>query len=138
MIDYIGLLFGIETNLFTALTSHLRDALLINERTEFSHIIGGNQRLIEELSKPCQIQYSTRVLSIHRHENRTVTIETKDLHNEIEQIQFDQVVVATSAPAARFIRHTPINEQTQRKSWALRQLHYDCASKIVLYFNHSW
>ena len=138
MIDYIGLMFGIETNLFTALTSHFRDALLINEYTQFYHIIGGNKRLIEELSKPCQIHYSTSVLSIHQNEDQTVDLTIKNSMNFTKSIKYDRVVVATTAPAARLIHYTPVNEQIQQMSRAFRQLHYDCSSKIVLYFNHSW
>jgi len=138
MIDYIGLMFGIETNFFTALTSHFRDALLINQYTKFYHIIGGNKRLIEELSKPCQINYSTSVLSIHRNEDQTINIKIKDAMNRTKVINFDRVVVATTAPAARLIRYTPVDDQVKQMSRALRQLHYDCSSKIVLYFNYSW
>jgi len=138
MIDYIGLLFGISTNLFTALTSHFRDALLINEHTQFYHIIGGNKLLIDKLSEPCQINYSTSVLSIHRNEDRTVNITVKNLMNITQIINFDRVVVATTAPAARLIRYTPINEQIKKMSRALRQIHYDCSSKIVLYFSYPW
>jgi predicted NAD/FAD-dependent oxidoreductase len=138
MIDYIGLMLGIETNLFTALTSHFRDALLINQSTKFYHIIGGNKRFIDQLSKPCDINYSTIVLSIHRNENQTVNIITKDAMNRTRITNFDRVVVATTAPAARLIRYTPVDNQVKEMSRALRQLHYDCSSKIVLYFNYSW
>ncbi|CAF2565440.1 unnamed protein product [Rotaria sp. Silwood2] len=138
MIDYIGLMFGIETNLYTALTSHFRDALLINAYTKFYHIIGGNKRLIESLSEPCQINYSTSVLAIHRNEDKTINITIKNSMNITNIMKFNRVVVATTAPAARFIHYTPIDEQVKRMSRALRQLHYDCASKLVLYFNRSW
>ncbi|CAM4795595.1 unnamed protein product [Rotaria magnacalcarata] len=138
MIDYIGLMFAIETNLFTALTSHFRDALLINEYTKFYHIVGGNKRLIDSLSESCQINYSTPVLAIHRNEDRTINITIKNKMNITNTLKFDYAVVATTAPAARLIHYTPVNEQVQSMSRALRQLHYDCASKVVLYFNRSW
>lgn len=138
IIDFIGLLFGIETNLFTSLISHFRDVLLINEKTKFYHIIGGNQRLIEKLIDSYTIRYSTTVLSIERHRNQTVSVQTKDSNGRIQIDIFDFVVVATTAPAARLIRYLPINKQIQDLSRSLRQLHYDCASKIVLYFNRSW
>lgn len=138
MIDYIGLLFGIETNLYTALTSHFRDTLLINQYTQFYHIVGGNKRLIESFAEPCQITYSTKVLSIHRNDDQTVTLETKNSMNITSSLKFDRVVVATTASAARLIKHTPANDQVRNMTRALRELHYTCASKIVLYFNHPW
>lgn len=138
MIDYIGLMFGIETNLYTALTSHFRDSLLINEDTRLYHIVGGNRVLIEKLAAPCHIEYSTSVLAIHRNDNRTVHVTVKDHLNETRQLHYDRVVVATTAPAARLIRYTPVDDQVHRMSRAMRKLHYDCASKIVLYFNRSW
>lgn len=138
MIDYLGLMFGIETNLFTALTSHFRDALLINDYVQFSHILGGNQRLTDELVKPCQVNYSTAVLAIHQNGDQTVNVTSKDATNLTRVSTFDHVIVATTAPAARLIRVTPVDDQMRRMSRALRQLHYDCSSKIVLYFNYSW
>ena len=138
MIDYIGLVFGIETNLFTALTSHFRDALLINERTKFFHILGGNERLIAQLAQKLSINYSTSVLSINQNANQTVDITYQNLQNQSQTTNFDRVVVATTAPAARLIHYHPIDNQMKDLSRALRQLHYDCSSKIVLYFNQSW
>ena len=139
MIDYIGLLFGIETNFFTALTSHFRDALLINEHTNFSHIIGGNHRLIDQLIQSLNINYSTSVLSIDQNVDQTIKITFNNhLQGETKEMNFDRVIVATSAPAARLIRYSPRNNQMKSMSRALRQLHYDCSSKIVLYFNRSW
>ena len=139
MIDYIGLLFGIETNLHTAILSHFRDALLINDETKFFHIVGGNHRLIEEFSsEPFDIHYSHEVLEVVRHGNKRVHLVIKAGVNVSESMEFDRVVVATSAPAARLIRQRPMNEQTQEMSRALRQLHYDCSSKVALYFSRPW
>lgn len=138
MIDYIGLVFGIETNLFTALTSHFRDALLINEHTKFFHILGGNERLISQLSQSLKINYSTSVFSIHQNPNKTVDITYENIQNETKTMNFDRVVVATTAPAARLIHYHPIDNQMKDLTRALRQLHYDCSSKIVLYFNRPW
>ena len=95
--------------------------------------------MIDELAKPCQVNYSTYsvIYSSKCRSNSECDEQRRNESNQSNQFRLCSCSYCT-APAARLIRYTPVDDQVKSISRALRQLHYDCSSKIVLYFNYSW
>jgi monoamine oxidase len=138
MIDYIGIMLGLESRFHVALSVLFR-ARLLHGHTKFFHIIGGNRRLIEALAEPCTVQYSSPVRAIHlNNDAQTINITYSVTQNKTESHSFDVVVVATTATAARLIHITPMSRGLYRMHQAQRQLHYDCSSKLAIYFSRPW
>ena len=138
MIDYIGIMLSVDSRFHVALSVLFR-ARLLHGHTEFFHIVGGNRHLISALAEPCTIRYASPVRGIHLNKDApTVNITYSVTQNETDSQTFDAVVVATTATAARLIHITPTSRGLHRMHQAQRQLHYDCSSKLALYFSRAW
>ncbi|CAF1022356.1 unnamed protein product [Didymodactylos carnosus] len=143
-IDYMALMLNFETNLFTSVLEGIRDRLMINDDTLFYHIQGGNDLLIESLksecllieNKRCSIVYNTEITKLQLYDQATtssITVTWKANTSEV----YDSVIVSTTAKSSQLIEFNE-REDFLDKYRSMRQLHYDCASKIILFFNYSW
>ncbi|CAF1096793.1 unnamed protein product [Didymodactylos carnosus] len=146
-IDYISLMLNVESNLYTALIESIRDMTIIKDDTEFYHIVNGNDLLIESLVREClsvannrcSIMYNASVTKVQlkTEKKSNVQITWKNGSNDTQSKKYDSVIVATTATAASLIEFTT-RFKFADKYRAMRQLHYDCASKVALFFNRQW
>ncbi|CAF1326986.1 unnamed protein product [Adineta steineri] len=145
-INYIGLVLNLETSLFTALTEVIQDRKVLGQK--FYHIVDGNDRLTDSLlaaclnvpDNRCSIQYNTRVNSVTlRNSNKAdMTYTNPNVTSEnLTSILYDHVIVATTATAASIIDFNDRSAFVDSYR-AMRQVHYDCASKIALFFKYQW
>ena len=148
-IGYIGLMLNMERNLHMALTESIADMTLINDDTEFVHILSGNDRLTNALrdecltipDSRCTITYDSRITSVELSNKVPHDVGMEYVSSEsstpIPTRRYDSVIVATTASAAERIQFH--NRDLFRDTYrAFRQVHYDCASKIALFFNKTW
>ena len=142
-IDFIGLMLNLESAMYTSIVEVARDFQLLPEDAFFWHIDGGNDRLITELERACR-NVSNGRCSINTRKpitfvNYDSSSSTGRLQSNDELIpgEFDHIIVATTARAANAIRFEP-RRAFINKYQALRQLHYDCASKIAHSFKTRW
>ncbi|CAF1266334.1 unnamed protein product [Rotaria sordida] len=84
-------------------------------------------------SNRCSILYSTPINQVQLLASNEIRLRTNNGTNQI----FDTVVVATSPTVAQLFEFEPRRDFIQ-KYLALRQVHYICSSKILLFFNVSW
>ncbi|CAF3920416.1 unnamed protein product [Rotaria sp. Silwood1] len=140
-IDYTSLFGNFETHLYISILFAIRDQLVISDETKFYSIQGGSDLLVQSMvvecqaieSNRCSIVYSTPIAEVQLFESDLVRLTTKNGTSKV----FDSVIVATTATAAQLIDFNPRAEFSD-KYRVMRQLHYDCATKIVLFFNVSW
>ncbi|CAF3304755.1 unnamed protein product [Rotaria sp. Silwood2] len=148
-IDFIGLMFGIETNLHLAITESIFDMKIQRDDTNFSHIIGGNDRITDSLrdrclvvpNNRCSIVFDARVSNVtyastETPKNVQLTWRDSSFNQNISK-KYDSLIVATTATAANMIEFTP-RRLFVDKYRTMRQVHYDCASKIALFFKEPW
>lgn len=148
-IDYIGLMFNIETNFFTSLAEAVADMQIISDDTKFYHIEGGNDRLTNAMKNQClsipgglcSIIYNRQIVSIATSGGQTndISMEYVTANSTLRTPtpRYDTVIVATTATAARYIEFKN-GDHFVAKYRALRQVHYDCASKVSLFFKKAW
>ncbi|CAF1283605.1 unnamed protein product, partial [Rotaria sordida] len=142
-IDYISLMLNLETNLFTSLLESIRDMLILNDSIKFYQIQGGNDLLINAMVNEClaieqgrcSLLLNSKVTQIQLYASERVRIVSSN--NTNNNNLFDSVIVATTAPAAQLIDFDKRSDFTE-KYRAMRQVHYDCSSKVILFFNSSW
>lgn len=148
-IDYVSLMLNIESNLHTALTEAVADMRIITDDTEFYHIIGGNDLLIDSLRDDClsipdgrcTIVYDRRIVSVSLNPkgpfDASMEYVTSASLVPILTPRYESVIVAITATSAETIqfKSRDLFVDTYR---ALRQVHYDCASKVALFFNETW
>jgi monoamine oxidase len=163
-INYIALVLNLESNLFTAIAESVRDAAIINDSVRFYHIVGGNDQLPHSLAAACLAVPGNRCSIFF---NRTVAavdissdgITAPSAASSVKVVWYDsndelmahpppkararvaetynQVILATTAAALRTMDLQPALAFVHKRT-ALRQLHYDCASKVVLNFAQQW
>jgi monoamine oxidase len=146
-IDFISLMYNVDMQ--TSLIEMVRSSLILPLSPEYSQIDGGFDLLINKFERACNdvpdgrctIYSNTRVKEVHfvevsnnpsaHHAVRLTIGENTTIKN------FDSVIVTTTARAANLIEFTP-RELFVDKYHALRQLHYDCATKIVHSFSRQF
>ena len=73
------------------------------------------------------------IVEVQLYDSNQVQLKTK---NETSYI-VDTLIVATTAPAANLIKFEKRIDFVDEYR-ALRQIHYACSTKILLFFNVSW
>ncbi|CAF2140727.1 unnamed protein product [Rotaria magnacalcarata] len=148
-IDYVGLMLNIETNLHTSLTESISDMEIISDDTKFYYIEGGNDRLTEALIKDClsipegrcNISYDSKIVTVDLNDRRPndIGMEYVTSNSMLPKPtdRYHTVIVSTTATAARLIEFKN-PDFFKDKYRALRQVHYDCASKVSLFFKKAW
>ncbi|CAF1046519.1 unnamed protein product, partial [Didymodactylos carnosus] len=140
-IDYIAMTGNYETDLFVSVLEIIRGAINVGIDPKFSRIQGGNDLLVQSMvtecqtmeSNRCSIVYSTPISQVRLLTSNQTQLTTK---NGVSQV-FDTVTVATTPHVIQLIDFEPRMDFVQ-KYLALRQVHFDCSTKILLSFNTSW
>ncbi|CAF4820775.1 unnamed protein product [Rotaria sp. Silwood1] len=140
-IDYTFVFQGYEASSYVSIVSAIRSTLVFNSEAKFYRIEGGSDMLIRAMVDECKmidtnrclITYSTPITQIQLSDSNQARWITKNGTTDL----FDTIIVATTATAAELIKFEPRIDFTE-KYRALRQLHYSCSTKILLFFNESW
>lgn len=140
-IDYFSIFENAETNLHVALVESFRAIVRLSSAPQHYKIVGGSDTLIRSMVDECQkikrnrcsIEYSSPINQIQVVNSKQVRLRTRNGKKKT----FDSVVVATTATAAQLIDFQPRLDFID-KYRVMRQLNYECATKILLSFNVSW
>jgi monoamine oxidase len=133
-IEMIGILLDEEALMMTSFIESIRDQTDISPQNEYIEIVGGNDLLphafLPELHDV--IQYRARVRSLERLASGVrLTCEHVDTLQRYS-VDGDCVIVTIPFSALRHVHVSPPFPHDKRK--AIRQLHYDTSTKILLQF----
>ncbi|KAJ8263849.1 hypothetical protein GJAV_G00142080 [Gymnothorax javanicus] len=124
-----------QSFLYTALTEMIYDEIDINENTTFKEVTGGSDLLpkafLKVLHVPILLNSKVKRIS-QSDENVTVSYQTSHQSSRTD-LTADVVLVTTTAKAALFMDFNP--PLSVRKKKALRAVHYDSSTKIILTFS---
>uniref|UniRef100_A0A8C9XJU3 Amine oxidase domain-containing protein n=1 Tax=Sander lucioperca TaxID=283035 RepID=A0A8C9XJU3_SANLU len=122
-IRMIGDLLNEESLMYTALTEMIYDQTDINDNTTYYEVTGGSDLLPKAF--------------LNSNKGVVVSYQTGQ-QSSLTDLSADVVLVTTTAKAALFIDFDP--PLSIRKMEALRAVHYDSSTKIILTFseNHSF
>lgn len=134
-IDLIGLEFG-ASDLRVSLQEAIRDHEIINQLSGKYQIKGGMDQLPIRLANQILplITFNARVTNVARNEGRfRVGFEHTITHRRAQPDRFDYVVLAAPFSALTHVRFDGV--LGSRQLHAIRNLHYETATKIVLEFS---
>jgi monoamine oxidase len=156
-IEMIGVLQNLESRMAYDFLQSFIESNIIKDSTQFVQIVGGTDLLTTEFFKAHDLKENTyfdcRVtdLFIDKTTNK-VKIKThvevershefyekkgyEKMETPIEDREFDEVIVTIPFSALRHVYITPGFAQLKRK--AIRELHYDSATKILIEFRERW
>jgi monoamine oxidase len=156
-IEMIGVLQNLESRMAYDFLQSFIESNIIKDSTQFVQIVGGTDLLTTEFFKAHELKDNTyfdcRVtdLFIDKTTNK-VKIKThvevershefyekkgyEKMETPIEDREFDEVIVTIPFSALRHVYITPGFAQLKRK--AIRELHYDSATKILIEFRERW
>lgn len=135
--EMIGVLMQEEEIMMTSFLRNLRDQTSIKPGNKYYQIEGGFDQLpnsfLPELAN--DIIYRAQVYQIEQH-NQGVTIRffNPNHYQEKLQITADFAVVTIPFSALRFVEIKPIKSFRHQKLKAIRQLHYETSTKILIEF----
>ncbi|GGH09768.1 flavin monoamine oxidase family protein [Mucilaginibacter phyllosphaerae] len=156
-IEMIGVLQNLESRMAYDFLQSFIESNIIKDTTEFKQIVGGTDLLTTEFFKAHKLKENTyfdcRVtdLFIDKTTNKIkvnthVEVERdpefykkagfEKMPTPIEDLGFDEVIVTIPFSALRHVYVTPGFSQLKRK--AIRELHYDSATKILIEFRQKW
>jgi monoamine oxidase len=156
-IEMIGVLQNLESRMAYDFLQSFIESNIIKDSTQFVQIVGGTDLLTTEFFKAHELKDNTyfdcRVtdLFIDKTTNKIrikTHVEVERSHEfyekkgyekmatPIEDREFDEVIVTIPFSALRHVYITPGFAQLKRK--AIRELHYDSATKILIEFRERW
>ncbi|WP_316823114.1 flavin monoamine oxidase family protein [Pedobacter gandavensis] len=156
-VEMIGVLQNLESRMAYDFIQSFIETNIIKDDTSFVEIVGGSDLLPNAFFKAHQLEDNTyfdcRVDELKLNPNTEkikvgVNIETKRdfkfyqeagfkvLKTPVTDLEFDEVIVTIPFSALRHVYITPGFTQLKRK--AIRELHYDSATKILLEFREKW
>lgn len=154
-IEMIGVLQNLESRMAYDFIQSFIESNIIKDSTRFVEIVGGSDLLPNEFFKAHKLEENTyfdcRVTDLMLVNDKIkigVNIEEKRDHQFYEkagfkalttpvtEMEFDEVIVTIPFSALRHVYITPQFKQLKRK--AIRELHYDSATKILLEFSEKW
>lgn len=134
----IGELLNEQSLMYTALTEMIYDQTDINDDTSYDEVVGGSDNLPKAfyavLDGP--ILLNSPVKHIYQNSKGVVVSYQQDQRSRLTDIHADVVLVTTTAKAALFMGfHPPL---PSHKMEALRAVHYDSSTKILLVFREKF
>nr|BAI66016.1 L-amino acid oxidase [Platichthys stellatus] len=134
----IGDLLNEESLMYTALTEMIYDQTDISDNDVYFEITGGSDLLPNALHKQLKAPalLNSRVKRISRSETGVFISYQKDKQSSLTDLEADAVLVTTTTKAALFIDFDP--PLPIKKMEALRVVHYDSSTKIILTFSEKF
>jgi monoamine oxidase len=135
-IEMIVLLNNLESRLMTSFVQAFIELAIINDEATFWQIPGGNDRLpqafVPEL-KDC-ISFGRRMDAIDwSATSGRINVHTTVQSTTRETLTSDAAIIAIPFSSLRFVRTDPLFSAQRRR--AIRELHYDAATKVLLEFD---
>ncbi|WDF57165.1 flavin monoamine oxidase family protein [Mucilaginibacter sp. KACC 22063] len=156
-IEMIAVLQNLESRLAYDFIQSFIESNVIKDDTQFCQIVGGTDmlttRFFEKHQLHDQVYFDCHVtkLWINEHTGKVkVTTDREKDHKKKDQAkdeyvvqnqridteEFDEVIVAIPFSAFRMVHVWPKFSQEKRR--AIRELHYDSATKVLLEFKERW
>jgi monoamine oxidase len=154
-IEMIGVLQNLESRMAYDFIQSFIEQNIIKDTTRFMEIVGGSDMLPNAFFKAYSLEENTyfdcRMTKMKLVNNKVkieVDIEVqrdfqfyedagfKALKTPVGDLEFDEIIVTIPFSALRHVYVTPQFDQQKRK--AIRELHYDSATKILLEFREKW
>lgn len=128
-IEMIGVLLDEEELMSTSFIESIRDQTDINSNNSYVEIEGGMDHLPRALESllGTGVRLNTRVTRVAQHADGTASLIAGT-----EEFLADRVLITLPFSALRHVEVTPAFSPGKRK--AIRELHYDCSTKILLQF----
>uniref|UniRef100_A0A671UVI5 Amine oxidase n=1 Tax=Sparus aurata TaxID=8175 RepID=A0A671UVI5_SPAAU len=134
----IGDLLNEQSLMYTALTEMIYDEADINDNVTYYEVTGGSDLLpmafLDDLDVPILLNSKVKRIS-QSDKGVTVSYQT-DQQSSLTDLHGDFVLVTTTAKAALFIDFDP--PLSIKKMEALRAVHYDSSTKIILTFKNKF
>ncbi|XP_067380029.1 L-amino-acid oxidase-like [Channa argus] len=134
----IGDLLNEQSLMYTALTEMIYDQTDISDHVMYEEVTGGSdllpEALVKALSRPPILNSKVKHIS-QTDKQVTVSYQT-DQKSSLNDICADAVLVTTTAKAALFMDFDP--PLPIKKMEALRAVHYDSSTKIILTFSEKF
>uniref|UniRef100_A0A3Q2STS1 Amine oxidase n=1 Tax=Fundulus heteroclitus TaxID=8078 RepID=A0A3Q2STS1_FUNHE len=134
-IRMIGELLNEESLMYTALTEMIYDQTDISDNVAYYEVVGGSDLLPKSFLSVLHVPIllNSKVQRISRsHKGVTVFYQT-DQESSLSHVNADIVLVTTTAKAALYMDFDP--PLSAQKMEALRSVHYDSSTKILLTFS---
>ncbi len=154
-IEMIGVMQNLESRMAYDFIQSFIEQNIIKDSTTFMEIVGGSDLLPNAFFKAYNLEENTyfdcRMTKMKLVNNKVkieVDIEVerdfqfyedagfKALKTPVSDLEFDEIIVTIPFSALRHVYVTPQFKQEKRK--AIRELHYDSATKILLEFREKW
>ncbi|XP_026178577.1 L-amino-acid oxidase-like [Mastacembelus armatus] len=136
----IGDLLNEQSLMYTALTEMIYDQTDISDNNKYFEVIGGSDLLPKTFQRvflhDVPILLNSKVKRISQSDSGIVVSYQADNQSSLTQISADAVLVTTTARAALFMDfYSPLSI---KKMEALRGVHYDSSTKIILTFREKF
>jgi monoamine oxidase len=155
-IEMIGVLQNLESRMSYDFLQSFIEANIIRNDTKFWQVVGGTDVITEnfyEQHKLAEVTYlDTLVTDLWMQKDGKVRISTnieverphsfykkigfKKQEVPVSKMEFDEVIVTIPFSAFRMVHVWPKFKQKKRK--AIRELHYDAATKVLIEFTERW
>ncbi|TPG36201.1 flavin monoamine oxidase family protein [Flavobacterium pectinovorum] len=154
-IEMIGVMQNLESRMAYDFIQSFIEQNIIKDSTTFMEIVGGSDLLPNAFFKAHSLEENTyfdcrmtKMMLVNNKVKIEVDIEVqrdfqfyedagfKALKTPVGDLEFDEIIVTIPFSALRHVYVTPQFDQRKRK--AIRELHYDSATKILLEFREKW
>ncbi|MFB9079326.1 flavin monoamine oxidase family protein [Flavobacterium procerum] len=154
-IEMIGVMQNLESRMAYDFIQSFIEQNIIKDSTKFLEIVGGSDMLPNAFFKAHSLEENTyfdcrmtKMMLVNDKVKIEVDIEVqrdfqfyedagfKALKTPVSDLEFDEIIVTIPFSALRHVYVVPQFEQVKRK--AIRELHYDSATKILLEFREKW
>lgn len=136
-IEMMGVLLNVESVMMTSFVEGLRDQLELNLGGTYHELLGGNDQLpwslVRHYGLADDIQFNSRMAGI-RQDAHSVTVHYESsVANRSRTVVCDKAIVTIPFTALRMVAIEP-GCFSRDKMRAIRALHYDTSTKVVLEF----
>ncbi len=154
-IEMIGVLQNLESRMSYDFLQSFIEANIIQNDTEFWQVVGGTDVLTDEFyakHKLAEITHlDTRVTDLYLRDGKVKVSTEIEIKRDsayyknkgfavqpvpVSDMEFDEVIVTIPFSAFRMVHVWP--EFCQEKRKAIRELHYDAATKVLVEFKQRW
>jgi monoamine oxidase len=155
-IEMIGVLQNLESRMSYDFLQSFIESNIIRNDTKFWQVVGGTDVITDNFYKEHNLaeitHLDTRVTDLWMQKDGKVRISTsieverdhsfyekmgyKRQEVPVSEMSFDEVIVTIPFSAFRMVHVWPKFKQEKRK--AIRELHYDAATKVLIEFTERW
>ncbi|XP_034021025.1 L-amino-acid oxidase-like [Thalassophryne amazonica] len=137
-IRMIGDLLNEQSFMYTALTEMLYEQADINDHTKYDEVTGGTDLLAKAFLPVLDVPIllNSKVSCIKQSDEGVIVSYQQEHEPSLKHLHADVVLVTTTAKAALYIEFEP--PLSTRKMEALRAVHYDSSTKIILTFSETF